>query len=982
MCMKKYMRLIGFVCTVILIIGCCVTAVNASESYVGDMDGNLSVSSDDAILLLRHTLAPTVFPVVRGGDMDANGSVNSDDAVYLLRHVLLPDDYPLNNPRPDLSIEVEEDTYVFNHNGTEDQSDNNFGTDTEIHIKSDGDTLTRYSYLKFDISSLKAIDDYACIELDLTITTKQNGSADYSTVELYECMNNWSEENLTFNSVPEYYGLVCTNSTVSTATKVHRFPVTDCVRQALADGRTEISFYLKEATEGSPRHTRFASKEHATANAPTLSVYFDIKGDRDEYDKHNADPEISENGLDKILGLNRVTADVVEVTEDTYVEAGTSANTNFGSATILDLKAWPGSATAYYRVPLLKFDISKLSDETISSALLVLECTSMQDTTKPTQVNIYTCDPDVWEETSVTYNSIPDKGELVTEGWVTGKGIVFLDITDYIISCRDLGKQEIALRLEGDTGSVYHLQFASSNSDGSAPNIRVTYRDTTFTTLIRYENENPWAVAMDAVTEWLERWEEIKKGGDSATETIVKDSAEYSLTVDAATVANTNGYNTVYTKYPTRNISTLKGYTANTSETSKYDVYGGLMDETLRQEATGFFYTKKVGDRWWTFDPLGYPFFRTAVVSVTIGNDTQKARMIEKYGNTSTWAQATTDRLFELGFNSAGGWSIIDTLIKTDNPISQTKIISLVSSYASTLNLNISKSGSTDLVGGVLPVFDPDFVGFVDTKVESTVSQYADSPNVYGWMSDNELPDGANMLDSSLVFDIKDSRFIYSYATAWTFMYMKTGKEDVSVMDITDELRKEYRAMVYDKYFSVTCAALDKHAPNHQFMGCRFLAGCYKNEYVLRVAGYWCDVITLNYYGAWEGDPTIIANIQKYAGKPFVVTEWYAKGMDVWEEDNRMTNKSGAGWTVRTQADRGKFYQNYALMLLECKGCVGFDWFKYWDNDPDDTSADLSNRNANKGIVDNYGEEYTALTDYMKELNSQKYNLIKFFDAR
>ena len=104
--------------------------------------------------------------------------------------------------------------------------------------------------------------------------------------------------------------------------------------------------------------------------------------------------------------------------------------------------------------------------------------------------------------------------------------------------------------------------------------------------------------------------------------------------------------------------------------------------------------------------------------------------------------------------------------------------------------------------------------------------------------------------------------------------------------------------------------------------------------------------------------------------------------MDVWEKDNRIVNKTGAGWTVRTQDDRGKFYQNYALMLMECRGCVGFDWFKYWDNDPTDTGADPSNRDSNKGIYSNAFEEYTDLTEYMKELNTQKYNLIEFFDER
>ena len=95
-----------------------------------------------------------------------------------------------------------------------------------------------------------------------------------------------------------------------------------------------------------------------------------------------------------------------------------------------------------------------------------------------------------------------------------------------------------------------------------------------------------------------------------------------------------------------------------------------------------------------------------------------------------------------------------------------------------------------------------------------------------------------------------------------------------------------------------------------------------------------------------------------------------------------MTNASGAGWTVRNQEDRGRFYQNFALQLIECKECVGFDWFQYIDNDPDDASADLSNTNANKGVIDNRGEEYTELTRYMSELNNQKYALVAFFDAR
>ena len=100
--------------------------------------------------------------------------------------------------------------------------------------------------------------------------------------------------------------------------------------------------------------------------------------------------------------------------------------------------------------------------------------------------------------------------------------------------------------------------------------------------------------------------------------------------------------------------------------------------------------------------------------------------------------------------------------------------------------------------------------------------------------------------------------------------------------------------------------------------------------------------------------------------------------MDVWEKDNRFVNKGGAGFTVRDQESRGKFYQNFALSLLECKGCVGFDWFEYMDIDPNAPGADLSN----KGMHDVNGEEYAELTSSMQIVNTQKYNLVSFFDER
>lgn len=885
--------------------------------------------------------------------------------------------------RIDYSIDVKEDTYVMNKNGSNDLSDTNFGTDTEIHLKTNGSNLTRYGYLKFDISSLVGDDDFTAIELDLFLTTRQNDEgAPLAAVEVYGADIDWDETSATFNKQPEVFNLITKKDDIGTAPSSCSFSVTDYVRQALANGQTEIALCLKEATPNVPLHTRFASKENGS-NTPQLSVYYGTKVDNAKYEGETQTKgiEISENGLDKLLGWHEVDEQTIVVKEDTFVEGG-SASKNFGSSDVIESKGAASIGT--HRIFLLKFDISQLKDDEIVLVQLVFNVFEMEKSSTARQLNFYACDPYEWEENSVTYQNVCSHEELITSQSISGTGLKYIDLTEYIKKAKANGDKLIALYVDGEASASYRTRIDSKEKvGGTAPCLNVYYSSTIFTTKINYVGENPWDVAMTSVNTWLNRWEEIKKHGRTDAELIVKDADEYSVSVDAATATKTDGANTVYTAQATRTVSTLKGFTKSTSEISLYDEYGGYTGGE-KYEATGFFYTKKIGDRWWTIDPLGYPFYRVSVVQVAYGSSpNQKALTLAKYGTQSAWAEAASERLFELGFNSVGGWSDIATLSKASTPLSQTQIFNVATSYGNSIGVKVSSGGTRLADSDVIPAFDPDFAEYADTYIKGKVLPYVNDSSVYGWMSDNELADNLTMLDHALKLDYTDVRRVYTYATAWTFMYMKTGKQYVSMQDVTDELRNEFLAMTYDKYFEVVTSVLDKYDSNHMYMGCRFVNNNYKRESVMRVAGYWCDVVTFNYYSAWEGDPVLLQNIQNWLGDtPFVVTEWYAKGMDVWEENPLIVNKTGAGWTVRTQDDRGKFYQNYALMLIECKGCVGYDWFKYWDNDPSDANADASNRDSNKGIYSNSGNEYTALTDYMKELNQQKYTLIKFFDAR
>jgi hypothetical protein len=115
---------------------------------------------------------------------------------------------------------------------------------------------------------------------------------------------------------------------------------------------------------------------------------------------------------------------------------------------------------------------------------------------------------------------------------------------------------------------------------------------------------------------------------------------------------------------------------------------------------------------------------------------------------------------------------------------------------------------------------------------------------------------------------------------------------------------------------------------------------------LFRAAGKYADVISVNYYGAWTPAMEKLHNWERWSGKPVMITEWYTKGMDA-----GLPNNTGAGWNVRTQGDRGLFYQNYTLALLESRVVAGWHWFKFIDNDPQDLSTDPSNRDSNKGMV-------------------------------
>jgi len=396
--------------------------------------------------------------------------------------------------------------------------------------------------------------------------------------------------------------------------------------------------------------------------------------------------------------------------------------------------------------------------------------------------------------------------------------------------------------------------------------------------------------------------------------------------------------------------------------------YGGWL-EGGKVDATGFFHTKKIDNRWWLIDPAGYRFLHVALNSVAPQRGPQfQAAFPGRFGDKEGWARKTTALLAELALNGTGSWSDNELLRRGSPRPVYTAKWSFMGAFGKKLRVVHQEPGHLGYADGLIPVFHPEFETFCQEYARQLTAM-GDDPYLLGHFSDNELQLPGSSLDRHLQLD-PQSR---GRKAAETWLRRRQGGT-LDSRTVTDEDRDAWIAYVMNRYYSVVGAAIRKHDPNHLYLGSRLYGSDRRRRALWQAAGRHLDAIAVNVYGTWTPTDDVRRWVQ-WSGKPVMATEWYAKG-----QDSGMENLTGAGWTVATQKERGYFYQNFVLGLIESRGCVGWHYFKYADNDPQDTRADPSNRNSNKGIVNARYELYTPLTDAMRSLNRQVYPLTQYFD--
>jgi len=421
-----------------------------------------------------------------------------------------------------------------------------------------------------------------------------------------------------------------------------------------------------------------------------------------------------------------------------------------------------------------------------------------------------------------------------------------------------------------------------------------------------------------------------------------------------------------YQTYKGRTVENIPGFTPGAIP--ELDKYGGLKSKSFA--SSGWFRVEKEGNRWWMVDPEGHAFIAASVGEFVYGaSEREKTAFSKTFVTTPRWAANEMKWIKGLNFTALGrGNSETVMSIPEPNKLPYCVYSGPMTSYVRHL-INDEKF---NIPNNTPIVFDEGYDAYLVSGL-SWLTKYADDKYCIGIFTDNELFWTDDLLKIYLT-RLPDGNVNRTTAQSW--FDERKGKIGASISEATAEDKDAFKAFCLDKYLSRTLAALKTYDPNHMFIGQRFYKWTSElsSQAMMEVAGKYMDIVSINFYTKWEPLQEDFDKWSNWSGRPIMISEFYTKG-----EDSGLPNNTGDGWIVQTQDDRGAWYENFVIKLIATGKCVAWQWFKYQDNDPEDTTADASNIDSNKGIVKWDFSRYTAVTDHMKKVNGQIYNLAEFY---
>ena len=429
------------------------------------------------------------------------------------------------------------------------------------------------------------------------------------------------------------------------------------------------------------------------------------------------------------------------------------------------------------------------------------------------------------------------------------------------------------------------------------------------------------------------------------------------------------------------------------------DRYGG--DTGVACEASGFFRTACIAGRWWLVTPEGHPFFSVGVNVLSFDGTASREGVCHygdacrrKYASREAWAAAQVERCRVWGVNTVGCWSDW-ALFRERLPY--------------TVNLDVGAANW--LSGAWTDLFDDAFVATVREKMQQVAAPLKDDPFLVGYFLGNEMkwgPDhrGGDLLDEffSKPAESATKRRLIDFLRQRYEGSLEALRQDVDTSARSwDELaaasaitlrptaaaaglRQAWAEVVAERFFAVTAAELRAADPRHLNLGVRFISQM-TPPLVLRVAGRYVDVMTINYYdignwvqvirGLWPDYLPVDDDLARHfevGGRPILVSEWGYRAADTGHPNS---------WppiypVLADQSTRAAAYEALVRRLLARPWFVGHHWFQ-WADQPREGRFDGENNNF--GLVGLDDEPYAPLVERSARLSRAAYERLRQGDG-
>ena len=385
-------------------------------------------------------------------------------------------------------------------------------------------------------------------------------------------------------------------------------------------------------------------------------------------------------------------------------------------------------------------------------------------------------------------------------------------------------------------------------------------------------------------------------------------------------------------------------------------------------KATGFFRVEKRGERWTAIDPNGAPFTVLGVDHVqpwgmfceSLGYSPYGRHVKEHYPDYGAWADETLARLKGWGFNALGAGCDFARL--GHRGLVHTVFLSMGDRLCYGDEAWWIRKCLHAPCTAFPNVFHPDFARACDWVAAEKCARAKDDPWLFGYFIDNELAWwGSGGLDVGM-FDAVNA-LPAEHTAKRALVSFLAGRA------VTPALKREFLALVADRYFAMTTAAIRRHDPNHLVLGCRFAGFGGAHDLVWKAAAKYCDIVTFNCYPWADLDRNVVLDRKGgvpirerfdefYAkvGRPLLLTEWSFPALDTGRPCCH-----GAGQRFRTQDLRVQATSLFARTLLALPYFIGYDYFM-WVDQPAPGMNHFFPEDSNYGLIQENGTPHGGIT--------------------